>query len=647
MKALTARCVARGVDALDLDGADLDDVAAVVETEVIRSDASRALDPRSLESVHVHRNVDRLQQGSDALDAMTHHRTTDVVGVIVGGEHSSDRHPIGCGDVQKFSDTVGRIDDDAFPGRAIADQIDEVDHLTGHRVGRGEIVSGQELAKVEDVGHRLYANPVSFERLTRLDVGQRIPFGGDRVATVSADLAASFLPGDRLVVVQSTGDLLHVPRSVGDIVDQAVTEAQSAFRAFGKVVTSAVDRFYEEFATRLENDEIFGVVSAANDSDVKDARVRGRATGRLVLSDSMRRDMIVALRMWRDLEDPFGGSTDTIHHASWSVEQRRSSLGVIGFVFEGRPNVFADATGVLKSGNTVVFRIGSDALRTARSLMDVCVKPALKASGLPSGSVVLVDSPDRAAGHALFSDSRLALAVARGSGEAVAQLGAVARQAGIPVSLHGTGGAWMHVASDMEASRVAAIVEASLDRKVCNTVNVITIGGDDGDLLRAVLNGVQSAASRRGVRPVIHTTLADRPAMLDQIGHEADVRGHVDQTFLGTEWEWDDVPEVSVIRVRDLDETLELFDLYSPRFILSVLSDDHEMLEDAYRSSEAPFVGNGFTRWVDGQYALGRPELGLSNWQDGRLFARGGILSGDGVFSVRYVARHNDAQQRR
>ena len=47
------------------------------------------------------------------------------------------------------------------------------------------------------------------------------------------------------------------------------------------------------------------------------------------------------------------------------------------------------------------------------------------------------------------------------------------------------------------------------------------------------------------------------------------------------------------------------------------------------------FVGDGFTRWVDGQYALNRPELGLSNWQFGRLFARGGVLSGDGVYTIR------------
>ena len=57
--------------------------------------------------------------------------------------------------------------------------------------------------------------------------------------------------------------------------------------------------------------------------------------------------------------------------------------------------------------------------------------------------------------------------------------------------------------------------------------------------------------------------------------------------------------------------------------------------------------GDGFTRWVDGQYALSRPELGLSNWQHGRLFARGGVLSGDGVFTVRARMRQSDVRLRR
>ena len=61
-----------------------------------------------------------------------------------------------------------------------------------------------------------------------------------------------------------------------------------------------------------------------------------------------------------------------------------------------------------------------------------------------------------------------------------------------------------------------------------------------------------------------------------------------------------------------------------------------------YASVDAAFVGDGFTRWVDGQYAFNRPELGLSNWQGGRLFARGGVLSGDGVYTVRTRMRQRD-----
>ena len=71
----------------------------------------------------------------------------------------------------------------------------------------------------------------------------------------------------------------------------------------------------------------------------------------------MRLDMVAALHMWRDLPDTSSAGVETVTHDSWTVEVHKAPLGVVGFVFEGRPNVFADATGVLRSGNTVVFRI--------------------------------------------------------------------------------------------------------------------------------------------------------------------------------------------------------------------------------------------------------------------------------------------------
>ena len=99
--------------------------------------------------------------------------------------------------------------------------------------------------------------------------------------------------------------------------------------------------------------------------------------------------------------------------------------------------------------------------------------------------------------------------------------------------------------------------------------------------------------------------------------------------------------------VDELGDGVELFNRYSPHFVASLISSDPAEHERFYASVDAPFVGNGFTRWVDGQYALDKPELGLSNWQGGRMLGRGGILSGDSVHTVRYRANITDTSTRR
>lgn len=501
------------------------------------------------------------------------------------------------------------------------------------------------------------ADSLAPRRLETLEAGQRIPFGGSRWAEVSPDLAAAFGPGDHLVVVQETGDLLHIPRAVVELTERAVALARQGFVGLQGVPTASVSGFFESFARRLEDDAIFAHIARANALDVEDARRRGRSTTRLLLDDKMRRSMAEALRMWRDTPDGRDRMVDRLEHRAagspWIVEERRAPLGVVGFVFEGRPNVFADATGVLRSGNSVVFRIGSDALGTAQAMMQLALVPALEEHGLPIGSVVLLDSPERAAGHALFSHPGLSLAVARGSGSAVAQLGAVARQSGVPVSLHGTGGAWMLIAPSASAQRVSDCVEASLDRKVCNTLNVCCVPADRDDLLDAALAGAIKAAERRGTSLRVHAVgertaaaIRNRSAS-DAVETSLQIVSEDEDGVLATEWEWEDQPEFAIRLVDDWRNGIDLFNRWSPQFIVAVITSDDADVDELYRRANAPFVGDGFTRWVDGQYALDRPELGLSNWQSGRLFARGGILSGDGVFTVRYVARHDDARQRR
>jgi glutamate-5-semialdehyde dehydrogenase len=496
--------------------------------------------------------------------------------------------------------------------------------------------------------------------LSSLSAGTPVIVGGDRVTAVSEELAAAFRPGDAIIVVQDTGDLLHLPATERAAARRAVDAAVAAADAMGAVHDAAIDVFYGAFADRLEDDASFAPIAAANAADVSAARERGRSTTRLVLSPTMRADMIAGLRGWQQIPGGRGDVVRTVDHDGWRVEQVTDRLGVVAFVFEGRPNVFADACGVLRTGNTVVFRIGSDALGTARAIVEHALEPALAAAGLPSGAASLVDSPAHAAGHALFNDPRLALAVARGSGEAVAQLGAVARQAGNAVSLHGTGGAWIVASEHADADRFGAAVHASLDRKVCNTLNTCCIVRSRADdLVPAFLAALDQAATDRGVNAKLHVLESSRTHVPERRFTElvgiSRAEGLVEEPAaesvleaqLGVEWEWEDSPEVTLAIVDDVDEAVALCNRWSPRFVTSLISEDRDEHDRFFAAVDAPFVGDGFTRWVDGQYAFDAPELGLSNWEHGRLLARGGVLSGDAIVTLRTRATQHDPHLRR
>lgn len=496
-------------------------------------------------------------------------------------------------------------------------------------------------------------------RLTTLSAGQAIVYGGDRVALVDADLAAAFVAGDRLIVVQETGALLHVPQAEYAAATQAVDAAVAAFEALSGCTDDQITAFFATFADTLQDPDVVARIQAANDADVARAADAGRSTTRLVLTEGMLRDMIDGLVTWRDSPLRRDVARDVIDHDGWSVESRGAPLGVVAFVFEGRPNVFADAAGVVRTGNTVVMRIGSDALETAQAIMTHAVRPALETAGLPEGTLSLVQSPARSAGLALFDDRRLALAVARGSGAAVAQLGAVARQAGTPVSLHGTGGAWLIAGLDADPQRLRAAVVNSLDRKVCNTLNVCALPAGRPDLVSVFLEAIDEAAAKRGTSARLHV-VEDSAHAVPQARFTTEVRiDRADASYdepaastiplanLAHEWEWENSPEVSLVVTPDVASAIDLCNEYSPRFIVSVISEDHHEQQQVYEGVNAPFITDGFTRWVDGQYALSTPELGLSNWQGGRLLARGGILSGNSIHTVRYRARIIDPTVRR
>jgi glutamate-5-semialdehyde dehydrogenase len=218
--------------------------------------------------------------------------------------------------------------------------------------------------------------------------------------------------------------------------------------------------------------------------------------------------------------------------------------------------------------------------------------------------------------------------------------------------LHGTGGAWIVAAESADAGELASAVRGSLDRKVCNTLNVACIARTRaGELVPVFVEALRAAGTARGQSFKLHVVERDRghvdPALFTTRVRVVRAEGEreepqaelLPESALGHEWEWEETPEVTLAIVDSVDAAVALFNRHSPRFIASLISADEREHERFYRAVEAPFVGNHHTRWVDGQRALLRPELGLSSWHSGRLLARGGMLSGDGVYTIRTRAR--------
>lgn len=499
------------------------------------------------------------------------------------------------------------------------------------------------------------------QTLSSIEAGMPILYGGNKLTYVPEDVATAFKPGDELHIHDGTGEILHVPaavrRLVRDVVDQSVLAA-AVLRATDE---RQIMQFFDRFAGRLGDDSIWERIETANSADVATALSIGRSTTRLKLGANTRRDMIAGLQAWSKEAGKLAHIVQhRVDHGDWAVEVVTAPLGVVGFVFEGRPNVFADAAGVLATSNAAVLRIGSDALGTATAIHELALVPALQHAGLPEASISLVPSRERSAGWALFSDARISLAVTRGSGPAVAALGSIARQSGVPLSTHGTGGAWLIADDTAEPETLSKVVANSLDRKVCNTLNVVVLlRGKTEEFIPRVLSAANVAAQSRGTLARFHILEGSEAYIPKELFEkEIDVIraggvGREPQAStltadeLGTEWEWEDTPEITIAVVDSLEAATQLFNNYSPQFVASLLTTDEAGRTWFVPRVNAPFVGNGFTRWVDGQYALNLPELGLSNWQDGRQLNRSGVLTGGDLVTLRVIATHSDPAQTR
>jgi glutamate-5-semialdehyde dehydrogenase len=263
-------------------------------------------------------------------------------------------------------------------------------------------------------------------------------------------------------------------------VEAKARAAKEAARVLMLAPTRVKNDALNQMARGLE--EKTATVLEANRADLERARAAGLTRAfldRLALTDARIEDMATGLRQVAALPDPVGETVEVWRRPSGlEIARVRVPLGLIGFIYESRPNVTADAAGLcLKSGNAVLLRGGSEALESNTVLAQILAKAAEKA-GLPAEAIQYVDTPDRAAVLAMLTlDRYLDLIIPRG-GEEFVRL--VAERATVPVLKHDKGLCHVYVDDDAELDMaVAVVVNAKAQRvTVCNAMETLLVHAD-------------------------------------------------------------------------------------------------------------------------------------------------------------------------
>ena len=208
----------------------------------------------------------------------------------------------------------------------------------------------------------------------------------------------------------------------------------------------------------------------------------------------------------------------------------------------------------------------------------------------------------------------------------------------------------MVVSTQVDDGRLHDAVVRSLDRKVCNTLNTCCLVKDGNAAHRAavVLTALQQAGAARGQFVKLHVAAGSEALVPSALfttqvpvvrsaGPVNEPQAEIiDAADLGVEWEWEDTPEVTLVAVDSLDKAMALFNRHSPRLVGTLISKEpaehRRFLRDARRAlrRRRPHALGGRPVRA-GQTGAGA----VHNWEDGRLFGRGGVLTGDSVYTVR------------
>ena len=404
--------------------------------------------------------------------------------------------------------------------------------------------------------------------------------------------------------IEGTGDMAQpMAKTMGEIG----RNARAAARLLALASTAQNDRALDCMAAAVRTHE--SRILAANAEDLSEARVTGAFLDRLTLDEGRVEDIRAGIDAVRALKDPVGTVTKSWTRPNgMTIERVRVPLGVIGIIYESRPNVTADAGALcLKSGNAAILRGGSDSLRTSRAIV-AALGQGLREAGLPETAIQLVPTRDRAAVGLMLSglDGNIDVIVPRGGKSLVARVQAEAR---VPVFAHleGVCHVFVHRAASLDMAK-KIVLNAKMRRTgVCGAAETLL---------------VDRAAAAKFLKPLVE--------MLIDAGCE--IRGDkatqaVDSRVKpATEEDWSTEYLAAIIAVKVVDSiaaAIEHIERYGSHHTDAIVTDDAAAAEKFLAQVDSAIVlHNASTQFADGgEFGFGA-EIGIAT---GRLHARGPV----------------------
>lgn len=407
---------------------------------------------------------------------------------------------------------------------------------------------------------------------------------------------------------------------IKNYMQQVGIQARQASRAIARADSNAKNAALLTIADLLEQNR--EQIKAANDIDLKAGKENGlddALLDRLALNDERIAGMAEGLRQIAALADPVGEISDMTYRPSGiQVGKMRVPLGVIGIIYESRPNVTADAAALcLKSGNAAILRGGSEAAHSNQAIA-ACIHSGLEKAGLPKNVVQVLETTDRAAVGELISMSEYVdVIVPRGGKGLIERISADAR---VPVikHLHGV----CHVYIDDEADQEKAIAIAFNAKThrygVCNAMETLLVA--EG-VAEAVLPELGAMYLEKGV----------------ELRGCATTQRLIKEAVAVSEEDWDTeylAPILSIRVVKDLDEAIDHITRHSSGHTESIVTENitraRRFLAEVDSSS---VMVNASTRFADGfEYGLGA-EIGIST---DKIHVRGPVGL-EGLTSQKYI----------